>query len=63
MADWALEALGGLMCFIIARWDLQKPVAIKGKGFETFLHYVHALSQQLLPTMSCTDGLLLTDAD
>lgn len=42
-----LTALGGVMHFIIACWDLQKPVAIIGKGFETFLHHVHALFQQL----------------
>lgn len=36
------------MHFIIACWDLQKPVAIIGQGFETVLHHVHALFQQLL---------------
>lgn len=46
-ADWTWKALGGVMPFIIACWDLQKPVAIIGKGFETFLHHVHALFQQL----------------
>lgn len=45
--DWTLKALGGMMHFIIACWDSQKPVAIIGEGFETFLYHVHALFQQL----------------
>lgn len=46
-ADWTSKALGGTMHFIIACWDLQKPVAIIGEGFETFSYHMHALSQQL----------------